>query len=191
MTTLGIPLVTTPPAIEPLTISQAKKQVEVSEGDTAHDEHLSELIVAAREQWEEDTDSYCLTQTLQIQTDRFCDELRLAGRPIQSIASISYYDTGNSLQTLSTDIYNLDKRRRLIHRQYSKSWPATVARWDAVTVNYVVGFTDPAFVPQIAKQAMLLLVAYYFNANRGDNDRPNDLAAYEKLVVKYMRDSYP
>jgi len=38
---------------------------------------------------------------------------------------------------------------------------------------------------------MLLLIAYYHYGNRGDNDRPNDLRAYEALCRRYQRSSYP
>ena len=75
---------------------------------------------------------------------------------------------------------------------YNQDWPLTLDRWDAVEVNYTLGsVADSTQVSAVAKQAMLLLVGYYFDANRGDHDRPNDQKAYERLVHKYMRSSYP
>jgi len=82
--------------------------------------------------------------------------------------------------------------RRKVHLKYQQYWPtAIVDRWDAVEVIYVAGYTSARRVPAIAKQAMLLLVGYYFDANRGDNDRSNDLQAYERLVSRFMRSTYP
>lgn len=184
--------VVTPPTIEPLTLTEAKKQNFVASSDTIHDAELARLIQAAREQWESDTDSALLTQTLRVTAENFRgDSIALPRRPIQSVTSITYYDSGDALQTLSSSIYTLDKSRRMVRRNWSQSWPDTYTRWDAVTVTYVAGFTDRSLVPAISKQAMLLLVGYYFDSNRGDNDRPNDMRAYEALVARFMRSTYP
>ena len=192
-TEMGRVTVVTAPTLEPLTLDEAKKQVEVASSDTYHDEHLIRLIQQAREQWETDTDSACLTQTLRVYLDAFCDiAIDLPRRPIQSISTVKYYDGSNVLQTLSSSVYSLNAAEREVELAYNQSWPSTVlGRWDAVQITYIAGYTSRQLVPMLARQAMLLLVGYYFEANRGDNDRQNDLRAYENLVLKQMRSTYP
>ena len=175
-----------------MTILEAKKQLEIASSDTAHDEHILLNIQAAREQWEHDTDSALMTQTLKMTFPDFCDDdIDLARRPIQSITHIKYYDTGGTLTTLSSSVYGLDKPSREVRLSHLQQWPTVQDRWDGVAVTYVAGYASRSLVPAIAKQAILLLVGYYFDANRGDNDRPNDMRAYESLVTRFMRAGYP
>jgi len=185
-------MLVTPPVSEPITLAEAKKQLELATTDTAHDAHLSLLIQAAREQWEADTDSAVLTQTWKVTAEEFDDdEIYLPKRPVQSITHIKYYDSGNVQQTLSTNIYDLDPACRAVRLKNLEVWPSVYDRWDAIVITYVAGYSAQYNVPAIAKQAMLLLIGYYFDANRGENDRSNDQRAYEALVAKFMRSNYP
>jgi len=185
-------ILVTAPIAEPVTLAEAKKQLEIAASDTAHDAQLSLLIQAAREQWEADTDSAVITQTWKVYAEAFGDdEIYLPKRPIQSITHVKYYDSGNVLQTLSSDVYSLDIAERAVRLDSMKIWPSVYDRWDAVTVTYLAGYSSALSIPAIHKQAILLLVGYYFDANRGENDRPNDQKAYENLVNKFMRSNYP
>jgi uncharacterized phiE125 gp8 family phage protein len=186
------PTIVTGPTIEPLTLAEAKKQCELSSSDTAHDDHLSLLIQAAREQWEHDTDSCCMTQTLYVNANRFSEEIELPTRPITSITSIQYYDDNNTLQTVSASVYSLNPSEREIELQYQQTWPTTTDRWDAVKITYVAGYANVASVPAIHKAAMRLLVGHYFeNRDMLMSDAMQTMRAYEALVNKFMRSSYP
>lgn len=198
------------PTTEPITLSEAKKQLEISESDDAHDEQLRTAIQEAREQWESDTDSITCYQTLRIKTDRIAcpsqefpgtigyfayslEGLVLPKRPIVSITSLKYYDVNNTLTTLPTSVYNLDTARGRIQLQYLQEWPSTVTRWDAWEITYQSGYSqDGTLVPAIAKRAMLLLIGHYFE-NRDMLIAPGmaDMRAYENLVRKFMRSTYP
>lgn len=191
-TEVSRPTVVTGPTAEPITLAEAKRQLFLAESDTSQDAELVSRIQAAREQWEHDTDTYLLTQTLSVTLERFGErEIELTGRPIQSITHIKYYDENDTLQTFSSAKYSFNAQEQEIELKWQEQWPVTAIRWDAVTVTYVAGNTSIAAVPAIAKQAMLLLITYYQYGNRGDNDRPNDLRAYEALVRRYMRSTYP
>jgi uncharacterized phiE125 gp8 family phage protein len=183
----------TPPAAEPVTLAQAKKQLELASSDTAHDAHLALLIQAAREQWEADTDSCCLTQTWKVYAEEFDDdELYLPKRPIQSITHVKYYDASNVQQTLSTSVYSLDDAERAVRLDSLQVWPAVYDRFDAITITFVAGYTSAAAVPAIHKQAILLLIGKYFeNRDLQVNDVIFKDAAYEALVTKFMRSNYP
>jgi uncharacterized phiE125 gp8 family phage protein len=191
-TEVSRPTVVTGPTAEPITLAEVKRQLFLAESDTSQDAELVSRIQAAREQWEHDTDTVMLTQTLFVTAEAFAGrEIELSGRPIQSITSIQYYDENDTLQTFSSGLYSFNATEREIELKWNETWPVTAIRWDAVKVTYVAGNSSVAAIAAIAKQAMLLLVAYYHYGNRGDNDRPNDLRAYEALVRRFMRSSYP
>jgi uncharacterized phiE125 gp8 family phage protein len=186
------PEIVTRPTVEPVTLFEAKKQLEMSLTDDAHDDHLTDLIKQCREQFEDDTDTALLTQTWKVQCQSFGDKITLPKRPVQSITTVKYYDGANVQQTLSSALYQLHKPLRQIRLAYQATTPATAARWDAWEITYVCGYgSDATNVPGVAKRAILQLIGYYFDANRGDNDRSTDLGNYEKLVLRYMRASYP
>ena len=184
--------VTVAPVLEALSLSEVKKHIVISSTDDSHDGHLYQLMQAAREQWEDDTDSSAITQTRTIKLQSFPDCIELPRRPIQSVSSIQYYDGGNASQTLSTSVYALDAEWRKLRLKYQQYWPYTVDRWDAITVTYVAGYAAAYDVPRIARQAMLLLVGYYFeNRDLHANEIVYNREAYEALVRRYMRSTYP
>jgi hypothetical protein len=84
-----------------------------------------------------------------------------------------------------------DDYDNVVRLAYEQEWPGTSARYDAVTVNFTAGTSDPLEVPAMAKAAMLSLVVYYFDKNPGDNDGLYDLRHYDDLARQYMRSSYP
>ena len=184
--------VTVRPTQEPLTLSEAKKHLEIG-SDTSHDVQLSQAIAEAREQWEHDTYSVCCYQTLRIKTDCLSDGFELPKRPIHSITTLKYYNSSNVQTTLSTSIYQLDTARRQIRLAYQQVLPVTIGRWDDWEITYKCGYSqDGLLVPAIAKRAMLLLVGHYFeNRDMLITDNMSSMKAYDALVLRYMRSSYP
>ena len=184
------PEIVTRPTSEPLTLTEAKKHLEIAASDTSHDEHVASLITQAREQWERDTDTACCTQTWRVKVGSWQDGIVLPKRPVSSITSIQYYDGANNLQTLSTLIYQLDAPKRQLKLAYQQVLPATSARWDAWTITYVCGYSaDGLYVPAVAKSAMKLLIGYMFENRDMLMTSSND--AYEALVLRYIRSDYP
>lgn len=182
----------TGPASEPVTLVQAKKQLEIPQSDPSHDDHVALLIQAAREQWEHDTDSAVIEQTWMVNAECFCDdELYLPKRPIQSITSVKYYDSTNTQQTLSTSVYQLDAANRAVRLKYLQIWPTTLDRFDAVEIKYVCGYDDATAVPAVAKQAILLLIGHYFENRDMIGNAMSEVVAYENLVKRFMRPTYP
>jgi uncharacterized phiE125 gp8 family phage protein len=181
----------TGPVNEPLTLLEAKKQLEIASSDTAHDNQLMAAIQEVRELWEHDTDSCLCHQTWKIRTISLYDRLALPKRPIDSITSIQYYDGNNALQTLSSALYQLHLNE--FRLAYQATLPATADRWDAWVITYKAGYSnDGTLVPAIAKRAMLLMLGYYFeNRDLMVNESAYNRKAYEDLVLRYMRSSYP
>lgn len=183
----------TGPTAEPITIAEARKQVELSPTDTAHDDHLTALIQAAREKFEHDTDLALLTQTWSVTLEELNDdEIYLPKRPVQSITHIKYYDSLNTQQTMSTSVYSLDAAARAVRLNYLQVWPFVLNRWDAVTITYVCGYSSVAAVPQIYKQAMKLLIAHNFeNRDMLLPEAMQTVPAYEMIVRAFGRATYP
>lgn len=186
------PTTVTGPTQEPVTLTQAKKQLEIPSDLSDHDEQLIEVIQQAREQWEHDTDTALLTQTLSVTASHFWDGMELPRRPIQSISSITYFDGDNSQQTLASSIYQLDAPNRRIRLAYLQNWPTTAIRWDAITITYVAGYAARSSIPGMAKRAILLQLARWFE----DRDMlvtssMSEQQAYDRLVHRMIRSNYP
>lgn len=189
MLTTSRATVVTAATAEPVTLAQARKQLELSPSDTAHDDQLTLLLQAAREQWEHDTDSVTMTTTLSVTLPHFGGtNIDLPKRPIQSITHIKYYASG-TLTTLATSVYSLDAPRRQARLNELQSWPSADTRWDAVVITYVAGYASAAAVPAIAKQAILLLVGHYFENRDMIGSFRSD--AYDALVSRFRRPTYP
>ena len=187
LTEVQKPVLISDAASEPVSLTEAKKHLELG-GGSEHDDQLGLLIEAARNQWEHDTSTVMVSQAWRQYLDKF-QEFRFFNEPVSAITSVAYYDETNSVQTLSTSVYDLDVSRNAIVVRDNVLWPGTYARWDAVTINYTVGL---ASVPAIAKQAMLLLIGHYFeNRDMLMTDAITSMRAYENLVRRYTRSTYP
>jgi len=181
----------TPPATEPLTIHEAKRHVEIAATNTDHDVILFGHLTAAREQWERDTNKFLVSRTMRL-TMPDIGEMSFSDSPVTAITSITYFDSADATTTLPETVYALDVANGRLKLKKNQVFPAYSDRWDAWQINYTVGeHEDSTTVPAIDKQAMLLYVGYLFRGNRGDDDRSNDLRAYEALVHRHMRSTYP
>lgn len=186
--------VSTAPTTEPITLSQAKKQLEIAESDRSHDEHVQRAIVAAREQYEADTQKKLITQTIQEITDAFPggDYFELTYRPVASVTSIAYLDTAGASQTWAAASYSLDAARRRIWLKNGYTYPTTYDQWNAVTVTYVAGYGTQEDIPERDRQAMLLLVGYFFeDRDMLRTDAAQYWRAYERMVLNDVRSNYP
>lgn len=161
-------------ASEPLTLSEVKKHLEIADSVTDHDTHLTALITAAREEWERDTHSLTTSRTV-TERDSFVDlESWLSYRPVISLTSVTF--DGVTQATAEVDAEN-----GVLHLEDSHSSDD----WDGVVITYVAGY---ATVPESIKAALKLKISSLFDEHR---QQPHYDKAYEMLVRKYMRASYP
>lgn len=184
--------VTTGPASEPITLTEAKNHLKVD--FSADDDLITALIVAAREEAESYTNRKLLPQTITEKFDAFAvvdpvhnpgQHLVLSASPLRAITSIAYKDENGSDQTLSsatyiTHDYEMPPRVGLA---YGQSWPSTYSQDQSVTVTYTVGYDDADSVPAAIKQAMLLIIGFLYD-NRQDSVSRLPTAS-EKLLWKY------
>ena len=107
------------------------------------------------------------------QTD--LSSFRLPWPPLQSVSSIQWTDTAGNVSTVPSSTYIVDtfSEPGRVALGFGQTWPSQSAQGNAiepvsgVTVTYVAGYADVAHVPTSIKQAMLLLLATWYE-NRED-----------------------
>ena len=167
--------VTSGPAVEPITLTEAKNWLKVT--GTTDDNLITQLIESTRQTLEDRLDLKFITQTIVQELDKwplYSGEFDLLAYPVQSVTSI-VYKTGNTTATFSSDAYTADTTRQpaRIYLNESYTWPTLKPEKQAVTVTYVAGYGDTAAeVPVKIKQLMLHMLAYeYENRMNPVNER--------------------
>ncbi len=155
-------VLTVPPAVEPITLAEAKQHARILY-DT-DDAVIDRFIRAAREAAEEVMGRGLYTQTWQLSLSDFAEVMYLPmAAPLQS-ATVQYYDANGTLQTLSSSIYTLDTSSRpgSVTRAANQVWPTLQADRTSprIVITYLVGWTDISLIPERIKQGIRSYVAY-------------------------------
>lgn len=163
-------IVVEPPA-PVVTWDDADQHLRLS-GDTSQQAEV-EAMVAAATQHIDGPDGWLGrsigVQTLQARGSFFSgDRWTLPCRPIISVESIKYLDTGGVEQTLTPEFYEV--RGDQIVRTHGKSWPACRLDDESVRVTYTAGYSE---LPMPIRAAILLMV--------GDLYRYRDTAALVQM----------
>ena len=162
----------TPPAVEPVTLAEAKAHLRVDFSDD--DALITTLIAAARQQAETITGRQFCTATWKLNLDAFpgygyaaLGGILLPKAPVASITSIQYLDMGGSLQTLSNTLYAADLANEpaRVTPVFGQIWPVTLPQINAVQITFVAGYGVAAAVPEGIKAWIKIRVASMF-ANR-------------------------
>lgn len=158
--------VVTPPTEEPVSLAEAKAHLRVDGSD--EDTLIGSLIKAARSMCEDLAGRAFVTQALCAYPDGFPDcggTIKLPRPRLQTITSVQYYDVDGATQTLPTSVYEADAIAEpgevvLLPGQV---WPDVQAeRRNPVRVTFVAGYGNATAVDARAKQAMLLLIAHWY-----------------------------
>ncbi len=176
----------TAPTAEPITLAEARLHLRLTSSDTAEDDLIESLIVAAREHVETYTNRALLTQTWYWKADGFpyssSSPIVLPRPPLVSISSISYVDTSGVTQTWAAGStgYQLVKptgpkaQYARIVPSYQVLYPVTRYQPEAVIVEYVCGYGDETNVPESIIHAMRLLIGHWYeNREAVDLNAPN------------------
>lgn len=166
----------TPPASEPMTLTEVKSQCRVTHSD--QDTLLTSLIAVARQYVEAVTGRAMVTQTWELLLDRFPAgdaAIRIPMAPVRSIVSVSYIDESGAAQTWDADEYtaDLDTVPARIKPAPDYCYPATEIQLNAVTVRFTAGYIDTSNSPpesldlhEPLKQAMLLKVQELYDGKQ-------------------------
>lgn len=163
---MNISLVTAPTA-EPVTLQKAKDHLRVDINDD--DILIESLILLARRMSEGISNHRFITQTWDIFMDSFPggDEIILPKSlsPLVSVTHIKYTDEDDNTSTFDSanyiyDIYSDPGRIKLTKDANWPSDPLYVV--NGVEVQVVVGYGNPADIPQEFKQAIMLMVGHWY-----------------------------
>lgn len=159
----------TGPALEPLTLAEAKRQLRVEVDDD--NDLIVDILKAAREYVETFTGRLLLTQTWDYKLDAFpCGAIHLPRAPISAVSAITYLDSAGTLQTWSAASYRTSlptgpkAAAGRITPAYGESYPSTYGVIEAVTVRVVAGYgSTAASVPTSLRQAIKVLCSHLWH----------------------------
>lgn len=151
--------VTTPPAVEPISLKEMMDYLRLDAPTEAST--LLSLISAARAEVETRTGRALAAQTLTLTLDKFPRSLILPlPRPmLDSVTSVKYYDADGELQTLSSESYVVDNSGAPGAIYAPNGWPVTQARPGAVQIEYVT----KGECPDPLKVVIQYLVSLWFH----------------------------
>lgn len=163
--------VITPPSTEPVTSTEVKLALHID--DSTEDALITSWIKTGRELAEGFLRRALITQTIEATYDDFpCVPVLLPRSPVQSITSITYYDTDNVSATvdLNTLIIDTSCEPARIDLGYGEIWPASVLRpMSSVKIRYVAGYgATAASVPATIKDAITLYCGYRNESRVGE-----------------------
>ena len=167
---------------------------EYVQNDGAEDDKILALTIAARklcEQWQ--NRSY-ITQTWTQTFDWFPAVIEPARPKLITVTHLKYIDTGGTQRTLVEDtdfLKDIQSTPGRIYPVFGLVWPATRVILNAIELKYTAGYgTTRASTPETAKQAMLLLLAHWFE-NREEvvlTGMPQKLPEAAELLLMIDRD---
>jgi uncharacterized phiE125 gp8 family phage protein len=164
----------TQPAIEPITLAQAKLHLRVDD-NTAEDAYITTLIQVARETCENRIQRTLINTGWTLSLDTFPDAIRLSMTPIVSVSSVSYRDILGDTQVLSALDYEVDTANDpgYIVPAYLTTWPVTYTGINSVTIVYTAGYgATAASVPASIKQWLLLAIGDMYANRERSADKP-------------------
>ena len=160
----------TGPAVEPLTVAEAKLHLRVDISDD--DAYIGTLITAAREWVENYLDRTLITTQLILRAAEFpTEELELPRPPMVASGTatavvITYTLADTTTATLSTALYRVDRTSTPgnVAPSINGTWPSDVIEdANAVAVTYWAGYgPTSASVPATIRHAMLMLIGHWY-----------------------------
>lgn len=158
----------TPPAVEPVTLADAKAYLRVAHDDD--DGVISTLIAAARSHVEAQTRRALISQTWQLRRDSWpCDgRLAVIPVPLREVLAARIYDAAGAPHAVDLAAFTIDQAAAPAVIAFAAGALAPPGRSTAgIEIDIAVGYGDaPADVPLPLRQAINLLLAHWYE-NRG------------------------
>src|SRR5690606_7463663 len=193
------PVLITPPAIQPITLAEAKLHLRVDHND--EDTLIENLIRAPTEHLDGWTGilGRCLVEQVWRQDhDRFARQMIIPLGPVMAVQSITWRDPAGQLSTVPSGSYDLrtdEAGNAVIRFDVDYAFPANLHESRAVAITFKAGYeTKPgppatSTVPNPLKVAILLLVGHWYQnreavSSTGMASLP---FAVEALIAPYRR----
>jgi len=193
------PVLITPPAIQPVTLAEAKLHLRVDHND--EDALIENLIRAATEHLDGWTGvlGRCLVEQIWRQDhDRFARQMIIPLGPVMAVQSITWRDLAGQLSTVPSGSYDLridEAGNAVVRFDADYVFPTNLHESRAIAITFKVGhITNPgppasSTVPDPLKVAILLLVGHWYQ-NREATSSAGMASlpfAVEALIAPYRR----
>jgi len=159
-------LLLTAPAVEPLTLAEAKAYLRVEHNDD--DDLIGALIAGSRIHVEGQTRRALIAQSWRLSFDGWPEDGRIgvAPAPLRSLVAARVYDFDGNAQAIDTQAFVLDTAgSALVFAPWALAQPGRIAA--GIELDVTVGYGDAAGdVPGALRVAIRLLVTHWYE-NRG------------------------
>ena len=162
-----IPLLMTAPAVEPLSLAEAKSWLRVDGAD--EDQLIQSLITSARLGVEATTNRLLITQQWRLLLDSWPSDLALPLplAPVRQVVRVRIADAAGLFVEAPATQYRLDANLDRARLVLSAPLPNPGQTISGISIDLTVGYGDATAVPEALRLAMRHLIALWF-ANRGD-----------------------
>lgn len=183
----------TQPLVEPVSLADAKRHCRV---DTdADNDYIASLITAAREWVESYIDETLIHTQYAMKMDFFPPEVVLPRPPMATdgtttAVSITYTLTDKSTTVMSTTRYRVDRDAYpgVIRTPYGMAWPSYLYDFNSITVTWWGGRgPDATAVPQRVKNAILMLVGYWYERRLAADANASEIPFGVKSLLDSMK----
>ncbi len=161
-------LLLTPPALEPVSLADAKLFLRVEHDDD--DDVIAALIAAARVHVEAQTRRALIDQTWRLVRDVWPASGRLPVLPVplQEVTAIRVFDADGMPHLIDVGTFAIDRVSAPAVLAYARGAPPAPGKLAAgIEIEIVAGYGDePDAVPAPLRQAIRVLVAHWYE-NRG------------------------
>jgi len=165
------------PAVEPITLAEAKTHLGVHASQTGHDALIDGLIQSARQWCENYTRRVFVPRALTMRMDAFPETIYLPRPPFIALDALEYLDADGATQSVAASLYQVDPygldapaRLGLV---LGAVWPIPqLGAVNAVTVTWRAGYgatVSPdaddlaSGIPAAVKAAIKLLVGHWYD----------------------------
>lgn len=159
------PVQTAAPGAPSVSLAEMRMHARIDADD--EDLVLAGYITAATRHVEKLAGHKLVTQTWTQSFSGLADRIYLHMHPVSSVSSVTYYDSDNASQTLTSTLYRLVQGwdGNYIARDSASTYPDTYERPDAVTVTMVAGYGASAGnIPDDLRHAVMLLAAQWYES---------------------------
>jgi uncharacterized phiE125 gp8 family phage protein len=157
-------LLLTAPAVEPLSLDEAKAFLRVEHNDD--DEVIAGLAAASRIHVEVQTRRALITQSWRISADCWPEDGRLPVRPapLQELTAARVYDFDGNARIIDTQAFVPDRAASLLaFAPWALPQPGRLAA--GIELDVTVGYGDTAIdVPESLRQAIRLLIGHWYES---------------------------
>lgn len=188
-------ILNTAPATEPVTRAEAALFMRYT--GSLQNDVIDSLIAAARKKVEIWTGRTLVTTTwdfypdeMYYQSGTLCDVIEIPTGDIIAVSSITYQDTDDATQTLSSSLYGVDNKSVInsIFRKNNQNYPSILQEPNAVKITFTAGYGAAAAVPEEAKTAIKMMVAgMYENRESFSIDDFKDNPAVKDLMNTFTK----